>query len=161
VQASFSKSPDNPRGEWRPIQSYPDFEGVLMGGRQFIIEAKVCNAASFPLDDDKFKARQYRHLTRRAKFGAISLIVLHFPVRQLKKSLTPALTVAIPVHPDLPLWEAFDRGEVKRITRTDCELHGLEVLWTIPDRCRRPVPDILAAIERVADDRSASPSTRG
>lgn len=138
-------------GEWKPIKSYPDFEGVLPGGRQFIVEAKVCRAASFPLDDDKFKNRQYRHMIRRANFGVISILLVHFPQRELVKRQVASLTVAYPVYSQLRFWEAFDRGEVKRLTRMDCAENGIEVFWTIPDRCRKATPDVLAAIEKCGD----------
>lgn len=143
VQASMFED------EWHPIQSLPDFEGILAGGRQFVMECKVCSQASFPLDDDKFKARQLRHLNKRARFGAISFLLLHFRERQLKTKAEDAITVAFPVHPEHEFWRAFDRGEVKRITRQDVEQYGEPVSWNVVQGCRKESPDLVCAIRRM------------
>jgi penicillin-binding protein-related factor A (putative recombinase) len=134
-------------GKWTPVQSLPDFEGVLPGGRQFLFDAKVCSQASFPLDEDKFKRRQFRHLCTRARFGAIAFLLLHFNERQLVRAITPASTWAFPVQIDHPLWAAFDRAEVKRITLADCEEYAVAVEWNAMPGGRTLRPDIVAAVK--------------
>lgn len=145
VQGSFRE------GKWQPIVSLPDFEGVLPPrATQFVFDAKVCGAASFPLDDDKFKRRQFKHLTTRARFGAITFLLLHFTERALSKTTQPEVTWAFPVLLDHCFWSAFDRGEVKRITRSDCEEYAVLVRWNTLPGGRTPRPDILAAIYELA-----------
>jgi len=117
-------------GQWRPIDSLPDFEGVLPGGRQFIFEAKVCNQASFPLDDDKFKARQYKHLMERSEFGVITFLLIYFPERRLKTKVDAPLLVAFPVNRSMEFWSRFETGEIKRISRDDAIEYGVELQWT-------------------------------
>ena len=136
--------------QWQPIDSLPDIEGDLApDARHFIFDCKVCRAASFPLDDDKFEKRQKRHLYRRARVGAITFLLIHFPERQLKKRTDEELTVAFPVHPGHPFWETVDRGEVKRIQRQDCEEYGVRVAWS--EGRGNPRPDLLPAIRAVSE----------
>lgn len=135
--------------KWIPIQSLPDFEGIELGGHQFVMECKVCSAASFPLDSDKFKDRQLRHMLKRSAFGAVSFLLLHFKERELKTKSEPARTIAFPVDPEHPFWLQFSRGEVKRITKLDAEQYGEAVHWTVLPRCRKESPDILDAIDRI------------
>lgn len=151
VQASFVNK------EWRPINSLPDFEGIQRGGRQFVFECKVCSTASFALDEDKFKRRQLRHMLKRAKFGAITFLLIHFPTRELKTRTEPWRTVAFPVYGTHPFWEAFDRGEVKRITREDCDQYGVNVTWEPVPRGRTDRPNILEAIKELAEPRNVAP----
>lgn len=132
-------------GTWQPVQSLPDFEG-LIAGRQFITDCKVCSQASFPLDDDKFKRRQLRHMLTRARFGATCFLLIHFPPRELKTRVDPAQTWAFPVYADHPLWVAFDRSETKRITRSDCEEYAELVEWNTLPGGRTPRPDIVSAV---------------
>ena len=133
-------------GKWSPIKSLPDLEGVLLGGRQFCFELKVCSQASFPLDDDKLKARQLKHLTRRARFGAIAFLLIHFAARELKTKSEGPMTTAFPVLPGHPFWDAFDRGESTRIARDDAEHFGVPVAWNAPGARKNSTPDGLAAI---------------
>jgi len=132
-------------GKWTPVSSLPDFEG-LIAGRQFITDCKVCSQASFPLDDDKFKRRQLRHMLTRARFGATCFLLIHFPPRELKTRVDPAQTWAFPVYADHPLWVAFDRSETKRITRADCEEYAELVEWNTLPGGRTPRPDIVSAV---------------
>ena len=144
---------------WQPITSNPDFEGIVFGGRQFVFDCKLCNQASFPLDkDSKSQSKQHRHMRTRARFGAVCFYLIHFPPRELKTKTDPAATWAFPVN-DGHFWQAFDRNEVKRITRADCEQYAELVNWDCGDRGRTPRPDILSAVERLAA--STSPSTIG
>jgi penicillin-binding protein-related factor A (putative recombinase) len=140
VQASFRD------GKWEPIQSLPDFEGVLPPrARHFTFDCKVCGKASFPLDESKFKRRQLKHLLLRNRFGAITFLLIHFTERKLKKSIEPEATWAFPVG-DTAFWQAFDRGECKSISRADCEEYAVRVAWNVLPGGRTPRPDIVSAI---------------
>jgi penicillin-binding protein-related factor A (putative recombinase) len=151
VQASFVD------GEWRPIHSLPDFEGILRGGRQFVFECKVCSQASFPLDDDKFKRRQLRHMLVRSQFGAITFLLIHFTERELSKRTEPARTVAFPVFGSHRFWQAFDRGEEKRINRAACDEYAINVTWEPAPRGRTDRPNILEAIKELSEPRDVAP----
>jgi len=146
VQATFVD------GKWQPIFSLPDFSGLLFPrGREFTFDAKVCGTASFPLNDDKFKRRQFKHLVTRDRFGAISFLLIHFTARQLKKTSYAAETWAFPVSLRHPFWQAFDRGEVKSISREDCREYGALVEWNIlKAKGRTERPDIVMAIYELA-----------
>lgn len=136
-------------GEWRPIRSLPDFEGVLSGGRQWILEAKVCNAASFSLSDDKFKERQLRHLLKRSDFGALCGLLIHMPARELSKSVVLETTFAMPVYRNHPIWIQFDAGEIKSLSRTNLEHYAGVVKWDTLGDERKPRPDILGALRKL------------
>lgn len=134
-------------GQWTPIHSLPDFAGVLLGGREFVFDCKVCHQASFPLDDDKFKARQLKHMLTRSRFGSVCFLLIHFPARPLKTREVAALTVAFPVCADHQFWNRVWTGEAKRITREDALEYGIEVQWTTPKGKRgKPKPDLWPAI---------------
>lgn len=134
--------------KWTPIHSLPDFEGILPGGRQFVFDAKVCSSrASLDLNDDKLKKRQLKHLLTRAKFGAISFILIHFPERVLKTKTTPALTVAFPVDGRMSFWQRVDSGEIKSLGRQDALEIGVTVSWT--EGRGNPKPDLLPAIRQL------------
>ena len=143
VQASLQNN------EWRPIESLPDFEGILQGGRQFVFDCKVCSQASFPLDDDKFKRRQLKHLLRRAKFGGITFLLIHWNQREMKTRTDEARTVVFPLcgHHAGNFWVRVDAGAEKRITRDACDEYGIDVDWTGPAGKERP--NLLAAILRL------------
>lgn len=126
------------------VPSLPDFDGVLAGGRSFNIEAKCCKGASFELRDDKFKARQYSHMSKRSLFSASCWIVLHFAERRMVKKIDPGMTVAVPVHPDMPFWKSYEAGEVKSLTREMALTIGIIVPWVTPKGCRKPLPDLMA-----------------
>lgn len=137
-------------GELVRIPSLPDFDGVLMGGRAFCFDAKVCGQSKLDINDVKFKARQLRHLLTRGRFGAISFVLIRWTSRALKTRTDPDVTWAFPVHPEHPFWQAVDRGEIKSITREDCEEHGYLCPWdTLPGE-RKPRPNVLIVIESMA-----------
>lgn len=141
VQGSFHD------GEWRPISSLPDIEGILFGGRQFITDCKVTKAPSLPLDKLKGpQLRQLRHMLERSRFGAICFLLIHFEARELKRTSEPPLTVAFPIAFDHPFWVRFQSGEEKRITRQDAETYGVPIEWNAPGRMKNPTPDVLAAV---------------
>lgn len=150
VQGVFTKDSATGQLNWRPIQSLPDFEGVLPPfGRQFVFDAKVCSGASFPLRDDKFEKRQKKHLYSRSRMGCITFLLIHFQERELKKGTQESLTVAFPVFPEHSFWMRVDSGEEKRISRSDAEIYGVPVEWT--DGPGRPRPLILEAVMRLAE----------
>lgn len=120
-------------GEWKPVQSYPDLEGdIAPHGRHLIIEAKAWGQASFDFSNEKaIKEHQLKHLFTRAKFGALCFVMLHFNARQLTSKTTPPRTFAVPVHPDLPFWEAWRRGEIKAASWNILENYETpEVKWS-------------------------------
>lgn len=139
----------------QPMRSLPDFEGVLPGGRQFIIEAKVVSGSRLDIHDDKFKARQLSHLLSRARFGAVTLLLLHFNERRLIRSLQPAMTIAFPVRESHPFWRQHARGELASIGRTDATLHGHTVEWWVPQRVKIARPHLLPAVLAVAAEMAA------
>ena len=142
VQVSFRK---DEKGNMipTPIESLPDFEGVIPGGKQFIIETKVCGAASFSLHENSLKDRQLSHMLRRAKFGVMCFLLVHFSERVLKKKgVESAITYAMPVYPDHVFWEQVERGEVKSLSRGTCEEYAVKVRWWLPKGCRALRPDL-------------------
>lgn len=133
---------------WQPMDSYPDFEGIVgTGGRQFMFDAKVCNAASFPLDkESKSQSRQLNHMLRRSRFGVTCFYLIHFPKRELATRTDEEVTYAFPVHHKHPFWEGFARGENKRITREDCVEYAVPVEWNILPGGDKPRPDVVLAV---------------
>jgi len=136
------------KGQWRPVTSLPDFEGVLKPhGRQFIFEAKVTSGASFSLSEDKLHKAQINHLLRRAEYGAVCFLLIHFNQRKLSKKTVKAETWAFPVHPENAYWEAFVRKEVKSINILDCQQYGIECGWhRTPLQKGLPRPDLWSVI---------------
>ena len=142
-------------GKWLPVPSYPDFEGVLPGGRQFIIEAKVCSQPSFRIQSDKLKHKQVRHLLERAEFGVICLLLLHFTGRVGKTFEDKPMTLAIPVTPArLGGWEVWEqyaackdkKKEFPCLSRELAQSIGKPVRWHTPPRCATVRPDLLPVI---------------
>lgn len=138
--------------KWIPIESLPDFEGLLANGQWFTFDAKVCSAASFPLHDDKFKRRQLSHFLDRSDFGAICFLLLHFNARELKARTDEAETWAFPVSRNHPFWREFDAGEVKSISRLSCQEYGVRVEWEMSSRERNAKPDVVSAIHSLASN---------
>lgn len=136
---------------WQPMDSYPDFDGVTApAGRQFTCDAKVCNQASFPLDaESKSLSRQLRHMMERDRFGVIAFYLIHFPERALATKTDPEATWAFPVSGEHPFWIQFERAEVKRITRQDCEAYAVPVAWNTLPGHHKPLPDIVTAVHQL------------
>lgn len=137
---------------WRPLQSLPDFEGLLPPrGMAFCFDAKVCGEATFPLREDSTTAsRQLRHMLERDQFGATCFYAIHFTERKLARAFQPAETWAFPVSLKLEFWQAFERGEQKRISREDCREYGAEVEWNCLPGKKKDTPDIVMAIYELA-----------
>ncbi|MFT3992418.1 MAG: Holliday junction resolvase RecU [Luteolibacter sp.] len=125
------------------VPSFPDFEGVLYGGRQIIIEAKCCKGPSFEMRDDKFKGRQYAHMKRRSTFGALCFLVIHFAERNLANKRDPGMTVAVPVDGKMPFWKAYEAGEALSLSRDTALSIGVIVPWVAPKGCRKALPDLM------------------
>lgn len=134
-------------GEWVPRQSLPDFFGALAGGREFIFDAKVCSQASYDMSGGTHKsfAHQLKYMRKRARFGVLCFILMHFNARTLATKEEPAFTILFPVC-DNAFWEGYDRGEQKKITRTEAELYGIPVDWNTPGKKRKASPDIYSAL---------------
>lgn len=131
-------------GKTTLVPSLPDFDGCLAGGRQIIIEAKCMQGASFPLNDDKFKNRQYAHMAKRAEFGALCFLLIHFAERLMVTKRDAGMTVAVPVSARHPFWMLYETGERKSLSRDEALSIGKIVPWRIPKGCRKALPDLLS-----------------
>lgn len=142
---------------WQPYKSLPDFDILLAGGRQCVTDAKVCSQASFPLDEYRAenkrsnRRKQLEFLYKRAKFGAITFLLIHFNPRPLKMGPTEAKTFAFPVYASHPFWQSFEKGDVKRIGDEECAEWAYEVKWNIYPGKRKASPDVYDAITWLAD----------
>ena len=147
-------------GQWRPIESLPDFEGDLAGGRHCIIEAKTCSAVSFPLEKKSLKPKQVAHMLKRARIGVPCFILIHFNERPTTAAASyPGMTIAIRVSPENPMWQRFvDAYAEARKTKGTPEAQGsisrnraLElgqiVPWRSPRGCRKALPDLLSFLD--------------
>jgi penicillin-binding protein-related factor A (putative recombinase) len=130
------------------LSSLPDFGGVLAGGRQFNIEAKCAAGASFPLASDHFRDRQYSHMARCARMGALSFLMIHFAERRLMSKTDPGMTVAVPVNEKMSFWRFYEAGDARSLSREEALSLGCIVPWVVPPRCRKPLPDLLSFLER-------------
>jgi penicillin-binding protein-related factor A (putative recombinase) len=126
-------------GEQKAVKSLPDFEGVFDTGRQFIWEAKACSDASYSFGDS-FHDRQYKHMKKRAPYGVICELVIHFNERVLAKSTVPAVTIAVRVDPTMLLWRDFEAKRVKSINPEVAMANGRILPWTVPPRCQKALP---------------------
>jgi len=140
-------------GQWAPIKSLPDFEGVLSGGRQFIFDAKASSQPSYDLSGGTHKSfkHQYKHMQRRARFGVICFVLLHFNERILKTRTDPPFTTLFPIE-DNAFWQAYDAGEQKKISREEAKLYGMEVEWNAPAG-RKESPDLYKALLKLTRER--------
>lgn len=149
VQSTYRTDPQTGKLAWQPMQSYPDFDGCIApNGREFIIEAKVCSAASLPLTQQgkSVKLKQLTHMFQRSRFGSLCLLMIHWNRRELKTRVDEAATYALPVIEDHPLWASYLREEVKTLTRQQCELYGVEVPWRAYQGGRKLTPAIEVAV---------------
>ena len=140
-------------GQWQPIPSLPDFEGVTPDGRQFIFDVKVCSQPAYDMTGGTSKSfkRQYLHMQRRAKFGVKCFLLIHFNERTLKTKTDEPFTVLFPIL-DNVFWQGYDRGEQKKISRQEARMYGIPVNWdTATDRGTRLTPNLLEAITKMED----------
>lgn len=131
-------------GLWQPIRSYPDFEGILASGHQFIMEAKAVAGSSLSLQSDHFRGRQFAHLVKRAAFGGSTWLIIHFAARSLARSNQPATTVAVPVSLHIPFWNDYKAEKVATLHRDTAQELGTLIPWITPKGCRKPLPDLLS-----------------
>ena len=136
------------RSQPMALPSLPDFEGSLPGGKHIIFDAKVCSQASLSITaaGDKVTTKQEEHMFRRALWGDICFLLVHFNARTLKTKHEDAFTVAFPVHPYHSFWRAFQAYEVKAIDRKSAVDYGTLVMWTVEPPARTSLPDLLPAI---------------
>lgn len=140
-----------------PMQkpSLPDFEGVRPGGRQFIIEAKVCSQSAFSVTKDKIKPRQVSHMLTRGRFGVPCFLLIHFNERIGKTFRDEPFTVGIRIFTEaaggLPIWEKFASdpkgtysGSMDRATALSM---GTVMGWHTPKQCRSPRPMLQKFLE--------------
>lgn len=155
VQGAFQ-----PEGEWRAQPSKPDYEGVVVGGRQFVFDAKVCSQSSFNLDkyttkivDGKKKRgsrrRQIDFMYNRSQFGAVCGLLIHWNPRELTRKTYCAETYWLPVSRDSSFWQCVESGSIRSITRSDCRMVGIRVDWTMTGRKTDPVPEITNVIKSI------------
>lgn len=145
----------------RLIQSLPDFQGVFGNPqREAVFDCKVCSAASFNLANYRLenkgpKARQLQHMYERDAFGSVCFFLLHWNARELKTKSSPSCTYAIPVSRTLPLWQMFESGELRTLTRNQCDDFGFLIPWTTIGRERTLRPDLMPFLTTMsASDRS-------
>lgn len=147
------------QGKTLLVPSLPDFEGVLAGGHQFIIEAKVCSSASIQMDKKFVKPRQISHMLERSAMGAQCFLLIHFNARKLQNANQPAFTVALPVTAkSSPVWQRFvdiyaeanrlrcEPTSRESISRDKAYDMGTVVRWVAPKGCRKALPDLLSLL---------------
>lgn len=134
-------------GDWQPVPSLPDFEGVVAGGRQFICEAKVVSQPSFRMRKEFLKPRQVSHMLERSRFGVPCFLVVHFNERIGKTFHDAAETIALPVDDSWSIWPDYLAGEpVSPISRDMARRHGTKLDWTAPGKAKKPLPDLAALL---------------
>lgn len=150
------------------VPSYPDFDIALAGGRQVIIEAKVCGDPGFKMSSKVIKVSQVEHMLDRAAVGVPCWLLIHFTERRSAatgRSLDPAMTVALPVGDAFHArWRNFvNAAKVARkfktdpqpqpaITRAEALAQGRRLMWITPARCTKPVPDLGGLLGIPLDD---------
>lgn len=122
------------------VPSKPDFDGTIMGGKQFNVEAKVTTKSSFGLGEEFFKESQYNWMSNKARYGVLCFLVIHFNARSGKTFSEPALTVRIRVASDMPLWQGYEKKEILSITRPMALEVGEVIPWVKPKGCKKPLP---------------------
>ena len=140
-------------GAWMPRPSLPDFDCVLQGGRQVVIEAKaVTSARLLDFQKSKLKPRQVDYLLRRARMGSLCFLAVHYAGRPAGKR-TPAvrpLTVLVPVLPSELRWVNFVKTQHGEGLSPESALAmGTEIEWTAEGRSKKELPDILGAVKRL------------
>lgn len=132
----------------RLIPSLPDFQGVFgRPQREAVFDCKVCSQASMDLSKYRLetkgaRARQLKFLYERSAFGSACFFLIHWNPRNLKTKAIPAETFAVPVFEGCPFWDAFERGEEKSLSRSQCGEYGMRVEWVVNGREQSPRPDL-------------------
>lgn len=146
TQARMFQGVGDSQPTMRATQSLPDFDGVIAGGRQFICEAKVTDQASFPLQEQTFKRRQYNHMATRADFGVPCFLAIHFNRRQLKTKVRCSQTFGFPVYRQHPVWQSFEAGETKRLSLELCEKFAVRIDWIRSNRESIAKPNLVKCV---------------
>ena len=135
------------KGKWVPVASLPDFDCVLRGGRQVIIEAKSVSGRLLDMQPSKIKVSQIRYMLKRVPFGSLCFLLIHFNERKLVKLHCPALTVLYPVLEEDPKWAEFVKTKHgPGISPEEALKEGVEVEWTATGRSSKELPDVHGAI---------------
>jgi len=140
---------------WQVQQSRPDFEGIMQGPVPIVFDCKACSGHSFGLSkyqmhtSGKKESRRYQleYMFDKASYGVVAFFLIHWNPRELKTKAAEAVTYAFPVHREMRFWDKFERGEIKSISRDDCDEYGHRVSWTLFNRLDRNIqPDIRNAV---------------
>lgn len=153
------------------VPSLPDFDIVIRGGLQRIIEAKVCGDPGFKMYHKVIKVSQVEHMLDRAALGVPCWLLIHFTERKSSATgmtLDAAFTVALPVGDQFhPRWRNFvnankaakkfktDPQPQPAITRDEARAQGQLVRWIVPLRCTKPVPDLGTLLGVPCEDQPA------
>jgi penicillin-binding protein-related factor A (putative recombinase) len=154
VMTTFQRDPVTKILKLTPMQSYPDFEGVVKGGRQIIFDCKVCSASSFNWSRYRSvtkgaRHKQLKHMLARSNYGVTCFFLVHWNERALKTKTVPAATYAVPVRAGHPYWDAVESGEIKSLTIEDCRTVGVEIPWLVPPRCSKAVVDLSVVVKEL------------
>lgn len=138
-------------GKWMPVPSLPDFDCVLYGGRQVVIEAKVTTKSTFDLQKATLKPLQVRYMLERSSFGVPCFLIVHYHERELKtKPKEEAVTALIPVSGDDPRWADFVKTKHGAgINRAEALSMGTAVEWTASGRQIKLLPDVFTAVQKL------------
>ncbi len=143
--------------QFRPLSSFPDFDGNLTHGKQFVFDAKVVAGPSMPMSDSNAPTRQRDHLLRKWRWGVPSFYLVHLLPRQLKKSQEAEMTIALPTDPEMDEWKAVVAGTKKSFDREELCRLGFIITWSTPPRARKKLPNFLPAVihfvHRIRDTR--------
>lgn len=139
-------------GVWTPVPSLPDFEGMITSRFSgpdrhvhFILEAKVCSQSKYQFGSS-LKDKQLRHMLKRARFGSLCALAIHWNQRSTTKRVIPAASFLFPVH-DTAFWDAVTAGDEPGISRQQCETDGIRIEWgTVNARSRKISPALEQAL---------------
>lgn len=109
-------------------------------------DCKVCSQASLSLQSDHFSNKQKRQLLDHASYGAVCFLLIHFNARELATKSDPAVTVAMPLHPDHTFWRDVLDDRIATLSRATAFEYGVVVKWDAPGRTLKERPDVLAAV---------------
>lgn len=154
VKTNFQRDPITKALTLMPIQSYPDFEGVVRGGRQIIFDCKVCSQSSFNWSYYRSftkgsKHKQLKHMLERSNYGVTCFFLIHWNERVLKTKTVEAATYAVLVRAGHPYWDAVESGDVKSLTPEDCKTTGVEIPWMKPKGKRNVVVDLSVVVKEL------------
>jgi penicillin-binding protein-related factor A (putative recombinase) len=141
----------------RLLQSLPDFQGVFGDPqREAVFDCKVCSQASFDLnkyrlDTKGARTRQLKFMFERAEFGSLCFFLIHWNERRLKTKAVEAATYVVPVRSDIDFWRAFEIGEERGMSRSQCVDYGHRIDWIAEGREKTLRPDLRAALKLLSE----------